>query len=314
MNVIAITSYNKPALLFIYLKQIYSDLEELRSHKIRIYTEIGFDDRIRDVVAHYSNNYPIDIELKIRHKHPTCPLTGFHNILWSYVDAATESDDYIILGEDDIIPTKDYIKFNRECYEKFLSKYLRIFSVSHKRRAENERIGDPNILIGDYQSTSPSIVSVRAITEYLIPFFNTPGYFENPIWFNSFYFPFSRIPPNEMYHHDGALERIMEHFRLYALKPDHARSGHLGLAGIHGRGKAPQGTLQDQIKEWEIIMNDGPYLRSLASIPEDICVVPNWSGEPWKELILDTDRNLAKASSWWYDKDNSFKDYIECSR
>lgn len=308
-NVIAITAYNKPDLLYIYLEQIYKD-QYISNYKIRIYTEDGYDKEEDFVVNYYLNKFQdIDIKIICRPKHPVCPLVGFHNILTSYLLAADESKDYVIIGEEDMLPTDDYIKFNSCVYEQFLSKYPKILCVAHKRRPEIELKGDPEILIGDYQCTSPSCISVKCINQYFRPYFTATGYFENPIEFNRQCFPDSRIHPQNHTHHDGAIERIMWKHKLFVLKPDQARSMHVGLSGIFCKGQPPKGEFFDRVSQWRELIKDGDKLRSLSNLPQDLAVV-DLKGPTWNKLVLDINRNLAKASSWWYDLPNEFNFYI----
>ena len=42
-------------------------------------------------------------------------------------------------------------------------------------------------------------------------------------------------------------------------------------------------------------------------------VVTNPLGPYWEDLKLDTERKLAKASTWFYDEHNDFKEYIQCN-
>lgn len=310
MNVIAITAYNKPDLLFLYLESIYKS--DLSNYKIQIHTEEGFDTEEGDVVNFYKKEFPsTPIELIIKKKHPTCPLVGFHNILSSYLIASEEADEYVIIGEEDMLPTYDYVAFNEYCYQHYLSNLDRLFCVAHKRRPETELIGNPEILIGDYQCTSPSCISKRVVETYLRPIFNSSDYFSNPIKFNQNIFPYSRIAPDKHTHHDGALERIMEAFNLFTLKPDQARSMHVGLSGIFCKGTPPLGSLESKINQWRTLLdNGGDAVRALSTLPKDITVVP-FTNKPWTRLILDTERVLAEASSWHYDSNNEFKKYID---
>lgn len=303
-NVVAITTYSNPDLLWIYLDQLcYSPIRN--QFKYRLFTEPGYDKEIDEVVKHFSF---LDISLKVRERHKECPLTGFHNILEGYRDAIQEADEYIILGEDDLIPVTGYLEFNDQVYRKFLSKYERIFCVGHKRRPENEQIGDPNILIADYQMTSPSCVSVKAVEKYLLPHL-TDELYNSPVEYYCRYFGDSRLKVWEHSHHDGFLERVMWKNKLFGLKPDQAVSGHVGLRGIHSKGIAPTGNLEQRIAQYKELMKDGNKLRSLSSMPADMVVAPNWN-QKFGDLKLDAERNLAKASSWWYDTENEFKKYI----
>lgn len=308
-NVIAITAYSKPDLLFLYLEQVYKS-KRINDYLIRIYTEIGYDKEEDLVVSFYKNKFPqIDIKLICRPKHESCPLVGYHNILTSYCLAADEAAEYVIIGEEDMLPTDDYIEFNDYIYKNYLSKYDRIFCAAHKRRPEIEKNGNPEILIGDYQCTSPSCVSVKSIRKWLEPYFLTEGYFENPVGFNMRHFADSRISPFEHTHHDGAIERIMWKSKLFSLKPDQSRSMHVGLSGIFCKGKAPEGNLFERIIQWRSLIKDGNRLRSLSTTPQDMVVV-DAKGPEWKDLHLDLNRDLAKASSWFYDSSNEFEKYI----
>lgn len=312
-NIIAITAYNKSDLLFLYLEQLYKD-PTISEYKIRIYTEYGFCVEQLNVIEEYNKKYPeVDIKQVCRQKHPFCKLTGFHNILTSYLLAANEAKDFVIIGEEDMLPTDDYIRFNKYIYDEFLSKYDKIFCAAHKRRPEVEKIGDPEILIGDYQCTSPSCVSVKAINKYMLPFLSNPLFFSNTHEFYAKIFCNSRIAPYEHTHHDGAIERIMEHFELFSLKPDQSRSMHVGLSGIFCKGKAPQGTFESRLEQWRELIKDGDKLRSLSDVPQEMVVVDT-KGPEWSKLVLDVNRDKAKASSWWYDTKNKFKQYIQNER
>lgn len=305
-NVIAITGYNNPALLYIYLETLCSN-EEIFKYKIMIFTEVGYDPEENSVVDNFKDK-GLDIELIVRDKHPTCPLTGFHNILTAYCLAADQAKDFVIFGEEDILPTKDYLSFNEEVYKQFLSRYDKIFCAAHKRRPETELEGNPELLIGDYQCTSPSCVSVKSINKYLRPLL-VENLFNNPIDFYSTYFNSSRIGPFEHTHHDGFIERVMEKYHLFSLKPDSARSMHVGLDGIFSRGEAPVGTLEEKIAQWKYLIENPEILKSKSHINGNVSVVP-FDSQKWDNLHLDLDRDKSKASSWHYDGNNEFKNYI----
>lgn len=308
MNVIAITIYNKPDLLYLYLEQLEKS-GELENYKLRLHADYGYDPEEDIVIDDFKRRNP-NIDTKIVHKSKTdCPIPGFYNIISSYPMSADEADEFVIIGEEDMLPTEDYIRFNRVCYEKFLSKYDRIFGIAHKRRPEAEKEGNPSMLMGDYQLTSLSCVSVKAINKYIRPYLNMDFFWNDPIIFNHMNFPDLRIPPGEHTHHDGAIERMMIANNLFALKPDQARSMHVGLSGVFCKGKPPQGTLQERIFQWRELIKDGDKLRSLSNLPQDL-VVTDPKGPDWSDLHLDTERRYCKASTWFYDDNNEFKNYI----
>ena len=308
MGIIAITGYDKPDLLYLYLEQLEKS-GELDRYKVRFHTEEGYDPDEHLVICDFKKRNPhLDIQFFVKEKNKNHPLVGFHNILTSYISSAYETNDFVIIGEEDMLPTKDYLRFNRECYEKFLSRHDRIFCVCHKRRPEAEKIGDPSLLMGDYQLTSPSCISVKAINRWIRPVLEIPGFFDNPV---EIYFRYlnCRIPPFTHTHHDGALERIMLVNKLFAIKPDQARSMHVGLSGIFCGGNPPQGTLKERISQWRELIKDGDKIRSLSNMPHDI-VVTDPDGPEWTNLELDLNRDKCRASTWFYDPSNQFKDYI----
>lgn len=311
-NTIIICAYNKPDLLYLYLEQLFAD-ESISEYNIQIHTEEGYDVEQDYVLDFYKNKYPnVSINQIVKKKNPNYQLAGFYNILSAYLYAADQPDcgDFVIVGEEDMLPTKDYIRFNKFIYDNYLKKYPRIMGAAHKRRPEAELIGEPEILMGDYQCTSLSVISTDAINRYLRPFLSNELIYQDPISFYFNYFLNSRIPPNEHTHHDGAIERIMEYFNLFVLKPDQARSMHVGLSGVFCKGKPPQGSFEERLLQWRELIKDGDKLRSLSNLPQDL-VVTDPDGPKWDYLYLDINRNLCKASSWWYDTNNDFKTYIK---
>lgn len=306
MNVLAVTAYNKPDLLFLYLEQIYRQ-KEIEAFKVRVYTETGYDVENDEVIKFYKNKLPrVDIKLVCSNKHPICPLVGFHNILNSYRLASAETTDFVIIGEEDIIPSSDYLRYNTFIYSEFLKNSKRIFCAAHKRRPETEMFGAPNVLIADYQLTSPSVVSKYVIDKYISPLL-TEDLFVSPVEFYHRNFN-CRIPPNVHTHHDGFLERVMLKHNMFALKPDFARTMHVGLSGIFCKGLPPHGDFKSRVEEWRLLIQDGEALRSRSSHPEDMTVIPLEAPE-WDSLVIDSGRTLAKCSSWHYDYNNDFLKY-----
>ena len=198
-------------------------------------------------------------------------------------------------------------------YRKYLKPYDKIFCVAHKRR-QDPQDGEASMLMGDTQCTSPMMVSVVDIKKYMLPLYNQMHYFSNPILFNYFNYPNSRIPPQDHYDHDGQIERIIEANELFALKPDQARTAHIGFYG----GASFEGLdldLDDKIAIIKEAVFDKIKLEDLKkkydsrSIPTDVATC-DLSDYKWDDLELDLDRTKCIASSWWYDPDNKFKEYI----
>lgn len=310
-NTIAIAAYNKSDLLYLYLEQIFCE-PTINDYQIQIHTEEGHDADQNDVIRYYKTKFPDSTIEQIIKPKTSCPLPGFHNILSTYIYAADESraGDFMIVGEEDMIPTQDYVRFNKYIYDNFLKKYPRIMGAAHKRRPEAEKEGLADILMGDYQCTSLSVISTDTINKYLKPILSDPLLYSNPTLYYGLKYPISRIAPYDHTHHDGAIERIMDKNKLFVLKPDQSRSMHVGLSGVFCKGQPPEGTFEERVKQWRELIKDGDKLRSLSSLPEDL-VVTDPVGPKWESLELDINRDKCKASSWWYDQQNEFKEYIE---
>ena len=314
MNVLALAAYRRPELLKIYFQQLLKEPEELKNYIIHLFLDYNFHPDVYKVISWFKQYHRnIKLTLRTEQDSKTCPLPAFYNIMDSYRIASEEANEFVVIGEEDLIPTSDYLRFNRICYERFLSKYSRIFCVCHKRRPETELKGDIGILIGDYQLTSPSCVSVKTIKEYILPHTSNPLFYSNPIAYNQKYFNSSKNKPDHHIHHDGQLERIAEYNNLFSIKPDQARSMHVGVGGQHDTDNPNKitGTLDDKVTQYYGLIELGSKaLREyVTNFKEDIVVTP-LDNEPWAMLCLDSARVMAKASSWWYDPDNSFHRYI----
>lgn len=314
MNTIIITGFRRPELFQIQINQLLKDKEEFDKYLIHIFLDYGFDPDYYKVISRLKKDHRnIKLTLRTQEDSKKSPLPAFYNIMDSYRAAAEESTDFVIVMEEDIIVTSDYLRFNRVCYEKFLSRYSRLFCVAHKRRPETELNGHIQLLIGDYQITSPSCVSVDVIKKYMIPEMEHPKFFTNPVAYNADRHPTSKNNPQHHIHHDGQIERIAELNKMFSLKPDQARSMHIGVGGQHDVENPNKitGTLDEKVqKYYELISQGSLELRKyVTNFKEDI-VVTKLDNLNWNELYLDSTRSNAKASSWWYDPNNEFKDYI----
>ena len=147
-----------------------------------------------------------------------------------------------------------------------------------------------------------------------MPEMESPLFFENPIQYNLHRHANSKNQPDKHIHHDGQLERIAEVNNLFSLKPDQARTMHVGVGGQHDIGSDYKitGTLEEKTKQYYDLINKGSIeLRKYVTNFKKDIVVTNFDNPIFTKLTLDTNRNLAKASSWWYDKTNEFKKYID---
>ncbi len=292
MKVIGIACYRRPELTKIYLEQLLKNTYHVNNYVVWFFLDVGYDPKYEELIHWWNRTLGFN-----QGEHPPrtyrkeklskyCPAS--YNILQSYKDVYDLLGDkleYFIPAEEDIVPSRDFLRFCEYSYEHYLKPYERIFCVAHKRR-QDPQTGDPSVLIGDTQCTSPMVISGRAIKEHMLPHLEREAFYTNTLVYNQVTFPNSRIPWNEHYSHDGQIERIIEKNGLFALKPDQARTAHIGVNG----GVDPNNDIR----------NAKPINTPLIDIDFN-----------WDRLMLDVDRNLAKASTWWYDPNNEFKKYIE---
>lgn len=313
MNTIAVCTYRRSEMLQIFLERL-SLCPELPEYRLHFFLDKGYNPENLEVVKEFHRDNPKqELVVTIRpQKIGLMPAT--YNIMDSYRIAAEESSEYVIPCEEDIIPSRDFLRFNHKVYEKFLKPFPRIFCVAHKRRPETEKKGLVDVLIGDTQCTSPTCVTTESVFRYMIPAMKLPAYFTDPVYCHAMFYPNSRIPPNIVADHDGKIERIIEYNQLFALKPDQARTAHIGFDGGDygsGRGIALKGSLRERVEYLRSILMNGPALRSHAIHFVEGIVTTNLDGYDWEDLYLDTNRDVAIASSWWYDEGNHFKKYMD---
>lgn len=308
MNTIAIVCHSRPECLQIHLEQLLKN-PELPEYLVHFFPDHGSHPDIFRVIKNFRKHHSnIRVTTRSEGESKKSPLPAFYNIFDAYRVAAEESDEYVLPAEEDIIPTEDYLRYHRVVYDNFLSKYDKIFCASTKRRQLTEQEGDPELLIGDIQLCQPTIISVKTIKKYILPLLKDQDFW-TPWVFNQKHFAGLRNASDHHIHHDGQLERIAEANKLWCLKPDHARSAHIGVAGQHFAGVVEGNTLDSKVKYMKSIMNDGDALRSASENPKDMCALPKTL--EWTNLKLDLDRNKVKTQKADFDPNNTFKNYIE---
>lgn len=307
-NVIAITAWRRPEFLYIYLNQL-SKNESYKDYKILFCVDKDPDLGIYEVIKEFE--HPDKEVITRKHRVSACPAA--FNILDSYLLAADRTDKFVIIGEEDIIPSEDFLRFCEYSYDNILSKYERIFCIAHKRRQDPQN-GKSDILIGDTQCTSPFLISKKSIQKYMLPELTQPYIYSNPFLHNQINHNKSRIPYNEHYDHDGAIERIIEKNNLFALKPDQARTAHIGVYGGTSF-KSDELNWRQKKENLLSLVFDQTKLSSMRDKFDTrqfktevvTCSLENYN---WDNLVMDIDRDKAVSSSWWYDKENNFKKYL----
>lgn len=309
-NVIAIVSHSRPECLKINLERLLEN-EGLENYWVYFFLDYGFNPDCLRVIKWFKKHHKhIRCKMQTEMDSKKSPVPAFYNIFDGYREAVKYAAEFVLPLEEDIIPSNDYLKFHEEVYSKFLSKYDRVFCCCHKIRWETESPGDPNIVIADYNLTSPSCVSVENIKKYILPVINDDLFMQNPVEYNTRHFSTLRNPPTRHTHHDGQLERIGESNKLWSLRPDQARSMHIGVGGLYSGGQGPTGSLDEKINWYKERLEYSKELKKHSNSPRDIVVIPK-TIEPWDNIELDVDRTKAKSSTWLFDGNNSFKSYVE---
>jgi len=308
MNVIAIVAHSRPECLHIHLEQLLKN-KELPDYLVYFFLDFGYHPDTLKVIKWFKQQHKhIRIKMQTETDSKTCQLSAFYNIFDAYRTAVKFADEFVIPGEEDIIPTEDYLRYNKAVYDNFLSKYDKIFCVGTKRRQLNDMEGDPELLIGDIQLCQPTCISNKVINKLIIPLMDMPNFWIPPL-FNQTTWPQSRNNPDHHIHHDGQLERMAECNNMFCLKPDHARSGHIGVGGQHFNGKVEGNTLYEKVRYMKSLMYSTDKLKDASENKRDMCCVPKTL--EWTDLRLDLERTLVKTQSADFDPDNKFAAYIK---
>lgn len=310
MNVISIVCHSRPECLQMVLMNLLKN-KELENYLVYFFLDYRFNTDIIKVINCFKKEHKkIRIKCRTGIESEKSPMPAFYNIMTSYKEAAEFAEEFVLPLEEDILPSYDYLRFHEEIYYKYLNKYDRLFCCCHKIRWETEKEGRPDVVIADYNLTSPSCISVKNIKNLIIPLLDSPNFMENPSEFNRTHWNDLRNPPGHHIHHDGQLERIGESNKMWSLRPDQARSMHIGIGGAFCGGIGPTGTIEEKIKWYKDKIKSPDELRKFSNSPRDIVVI-NPEIPKWDTIKLDINRDLAKSSTWLFDNNNAFKSYIE---
>lgn len=308
MNTIALVCHGRPELLKIHLEQLLKN-PELKDFLVHFFPDYGFNPEILKVIKWFKSEHKhIKVTTRSLEESKKSPLPAFYNIFDAYRIAAKEADEFVLPAEEDIVPTDDYLRYHIAAYKNFLSRYDKIFCTTTKRRHLNEKIGNPELLIGDIQLCQPTCITKKTIENILCPLMEDE-LFWTPWEFNRIFCPNYRHPPEHHIHHDGQLERIAEINGMFCLKPDQARSAHIGISGQHFKGNVQGKTLEEKIAYMKNIMRNGDLLRAASDNPKDMCTV-RFESDKWTDLRLDLDRNQVLTQVADFDPENKFKEYI----
>lgn len=301
-KVIFVAVYRRPALLYLMLERLIKS-PEIKDYIVLFCIDHEHDPYINEPIDIFEKNNYCKKVLRITRnvKHNKYLASG--NILYGYKDASEITEGLIIPMEEDIFPSDDFLRYTEYVYENYISKYERIFCVAHKRRHEGEQIGDPSLLIGGYQCTSPSCVKGSDIIKYLNPLLANKEYLTNPYLFNVKNYRGFRNPPERLLDHDGQLERLIWRNNLFCLRPDYPRTNHVGYIESKEKDNKNWAETVDTIRK-TILDKNNPIYNSPHYTYSD------FKSPDWTNIKLDLDRTEAKYSSNYFDPTNKFKEYI----
>ena len=107
MNVIAVTAWRRPEFLSVYLDQLKKNLE-LPEYVVHFFVDVGYHpdtDLVIDRFRDYHGSDKVKVTYRDQ-KLSACPAA--YNIMDSYRVAAEYASEYVLLGEEDIVPSADY--------------------------------------------------------------------------------------------------------------------------------------------------------------------------------------------------------------
>ena len=122
MNTIAVTAWRRPEFLAVYLDQLKKN-KELSNYIVHFFVEFEYHPDT-DVVIDRFREFHGEDKVKVTYRtgrKSACP--AMFNIMDSYRIASEYASEYVILGEEDIVPSQDYLRFCDVVYRKYLKPY-----------------------------------------------------------------------------------------------------------------------------------------------------------------------------------------------
>lgn len=244
MNVILVPVYRRPELLYLNLKNL-SKCRSIDNYHVVYEKEYDYSDKIDDVIQRFSN------------------ILGSDSIMWDsyyglnkgYLEAVKQltpvTDDYLIVIEEDVRVTRDFLEWVEYVYRHFLTaEVFSIVGFAHENRPQ-ENITQTDIelvLCGEWHSPYGAVFPKKMLEKIVLPHC-TERYYQDRKGYSEALYHLGR-----WYEQDGLMQRLLITHNLRTLAPKLSRAQHMGYWG-RGPYQGEKKTFEDRICEISSILD-----------------------------------------------------------
>lgn len=244
MNRIMIPFWKRPELLYLNLEAL-SKCRNLDNYYLYFKTDKNYDEKCIEIIKNFFGNFD-NKEIDITPH----PQDLSRNILEGVKKCADKTDNYLVLIEEDIRVTKDFLEYVEYCYENYLSSdVFCIHGFAKDREEREERLNkiERKRWYSPYGVCLPK-QSLKLVTPHINErYLSKKGVYVQkltPGW----------IHKDKFIEQAGLLQRLRRIHKPNILKPKLSRSQHMGY---WGRGAYPnrETSFENRINKIRRVLN-----------------------------------------------------------
>jgi len=221
VNYILLPGYNRPEFFCQVMKSLTKN-PEISDYTLLFTLENNVDQRYFDIIQTFKDDLKMEI-VKWPEKYG---LTK--GILEGLKIASSKSDEYVILLEDDVIASRDFLRFLDYCYRHFYNPGGDIAVIG---TATNRAIGRVDCVYKEQWYLPWGVLIPKYFfNKFLLEHCNEEYYQNSKEYANEYYFMESEGKEVEQ---AGLVLRIMVKNDLYQILPEIPRSLEIGVYGTH---------------------------------------------------------------------------------
>lgn len=221
MNYVLMPGRNRPEFFYLTMESLVKN-PELKDYSILFALEGDVDQRYFDVIQTFSDGLTVET---VRWPERYGLTKG---ILEGLKIASSKSDEYVILLEDDVVVSRDFLRFLDYCYRHFYSPDGDIAAIG---TTTNRSIGRVNRVYKEqWYLPWGVLIPKHFFNKFLLEHCNDSYYQNSKEYADNYYFKESE---GEEVEQAGLVLRIMIKNGFYQILPEVPRSLEIGFYGKH---------------------------------------------------------------------------------
>jgi len=222
MNVIMVPARNRPEFLYISLSSLLKN-KEVENYKILFVFECDVKRECQKIVKRLIADVGLDVEF--------VKWDSFYGLSKGILEgmkiAFTKTDEYVIVLEEDVMVSRDYLRFVDYCYRNFYLKRKDIATISGMISLEHGKKRDvTKVRKRMWYSPYGVLIPKKFFFRYVYPHC-IEEYYCNPSYYCDKYHP-NWIYRGMYTEQAGLINRIIHKNALYCLEPEVPRCQHIG--------------------------------------------------------------------------------------